>query len=83
MDDIDELGEQIQEVLDGTIIDMEHASLLEKLTDQMCEIENQADFFFTNDGVEFLNHKSADEIRAFMERVESLKKEIEDFTKHA
>lgn len=83
MDDIDELGEQIQEVLDGTIIDMEHASLLEKLTDQMCEVENEVDYFFTSDAVEFLNHKSADEIRAFMERVESLKKEIEDFTKDA
>ena len=61
MDDIDELGEQIKEVLNGTIIDMEHASLLEELTNQMCEIEEQVQYFYTNDAVKFLNQKSSDE----------------------
>lgn len=80
MDDMDELEEQISDVLDGTIVDMEHASLLEKLTDLMSEIQDMAEYFYTGSAVRFLNQKSADEIKTFIAKVAALKTELEGFT---
>ena len=79
MDDIEELESQINDVLDGTVVDMEHASALEVLTGQMNELQISADYFFTNDAVKDLNEKPIDEINAFIERVKSYRKDIQGF----
>lgn len=65
----------IEDVASGRIVDIEHARLMEPLTEACIDLENELDEFYTTsvrDAV--INKMSVDDLQALIESLKSLRR---------
>lgn len=76
-DELEKCLADIEDVVNGHIIDMEHAELMEPLTEACTDLENELEIFYTtNERNAIINNMTVDELRQFIASLNSMTKNI-------
>lgn len=76
-DELENYLADIEDVVNGHIINMEHAELMEPLTEACMDLENELEIFYTtNERNAIINNMTVDELRQFIASLNSMTKNI-------
>lgn len=83
-DELDNFLGDIEDVVNGHIIDMEHAELMESLTEACSDLENGLQIFYTTTNRNsIINRMSVAELKTLISSMNAMTKTIENFISRA
>ena len=83
-DELDNFLGDIEDVVNGHIIDMEHAELMEPLTEACSDLENGLQIFYTTTNRNsIINRMSVAELKTLISSMNAMTKTIENFISRA
>ena len=83
-DELENYLADIEDVVNGHIINMEHAELMEPLTEACTDLENELEIFYTtNERNAIINNMTVDELRQFIASLNSMTKNIQNIKRSA
>lgn len=83
-DELENFLGDIEDVVNGHIIDMEHAELMEPLTEACSDLENGLQIFYTTTNRNsIINRMSVAELKTLISSMNAMTKTIENFISRA
>ena len=83
-DELDDCLANIEDVANGLIVDMEHAELMEPLTEACSDLEDCLQIFYTNtERNSIINRMSIAELKTLISSMIAMTKTIENFISRA
>ena len=79
-DELEDYLADIEDVVNGRIVDMAHAELMESLTEACCDLENELEQFYSTDSRNaVVNKMTLDDLNSLIDSIKALTKTIKGY----
>jgi len=79
-DELEDYLADIEDVVNGRIVDMAHAELMEPLTEACCDLENELEQFYSTDSRNaVVNKMTLDDLNSLIDSIKALTKTIKGY----